>query len=122
MYDMYLNLQQVAERTGVSRRAIYHERRAGRFPQPVKVPGFRKPRWKTEDIDRWRRAVEPMDDPLRPTDAALALDGEDGESPKAVQCALPPLAGLRQRFGRGAPQGWAEPSEEDDSAHRECRD
>ena len=47
-----LRLDELAERLGISRRAIERERSAGRFPRPDLTIG-RMPLWRPETIREW---------------------------------------------------------------------
>ena len=44
--------EEVEERFGVSRRWIYNQMRAGRFPEPVRI-SERAVRWRVIDLDEW---------------------------------------------------------------------
>ncbi|WP_417723386.1 helix-turn-helix transcriptional regulator [Salipiger sp.] len=48
----YLNVQQVAERLGVSAASIWRWKRDGDFPRAVKLGG-RTTRWKLADVEAW---------------------------------------------------------------------
>lgn len=48
-----LNLTQVAERIGISRKTLYNMIEDGQFPvSPIK--GLYPRRWNVEDVDAWR--------------------------------------------------------------------
>jgi prophage regulatory protein len=64
MTQRLLRLPKVCDRTGYKRDAIYKLVRAGKFPQPVKLPGGRASAWVETEID----AVV--------TDAIAARDGK----------------------------------------------
>lgn len=49
---LYLSVDQVASRFGVSKDTIWRWRREGDFPKPVKLGG-RTTRWRLSDIEAW---------------------------------------------------------------------
>jgi len=50
--NLYLSVNQVATRFGVSKDSIWRWRRDGEFPAPVKLGG-RTTRWRMSDIEDW---------------------------------------------------------------------
>jgi prophage regulatory protein len=50
--NLYLSVEQVAIRFGVSKDSIWRWRRDGEFPAPVKLDG-RTTRWRLADIEDW---------------------------------------------------------------------
>ena len=53
-----LRIQDVMERVGLRKSAIYNRVRAGTFPQPRNLGG-RAVRWLAEDIDNWIESCPP---------------------------------------------------------------
>ncbi len=49
---LYLSVEQVADRFGVSTDSVWRWKRAGNFPQAVKLSG-RTTRWRLSDIEAW---------------------------------------------------------------------
>ena len=50
--DRMLRREEVEERVGISRSAIYRLMRAGEFPAPTRV-GLRAVRWRESDLEAW---------------------------------------------------------------------
>ena len=50
--DRMLRREEVEERVGISRSAIYRLMRAGEFPAPQRV-GLRAVRWRESDLEAW---------------------------------------------------------------------
>ncbi len=50
--NIYLNVNQVAERLGVSADTIWRWKRQGEFPKAVKLGG-RTTRWRLVDVEAW---------------------------------------------------------------------
>lgn len=50
--NLYLSVNQVATRFGVSKDSIWRWRRDGDFPAPVKLGGHTT-RWRMSDIEEW---------------------------------------------------------------------
>ncbi len=55
--NLYLTVDQVAERLGVSRDTIWRWKRNGTFPKAVKLGG-RTTRWRLSDIEAWEASCE----------------------------------------------------------------
>lgn len=54
---LYLSVDQVAHRFGVSKDSIWRWKRKGRFPAPVKLGGTTT-RWRLADIEAWEGQLE----------------------------------------------------------------
>ncbi|MBO6717894.1 MAG: AlpA family phage regulatory protein [Rhizobiaceae bacterium] len=52
MSKKILRLVPVLERTGLSRRTLYQEMSAGRFPRPVQLTA-RSVGWPEDDVEKW---------------------------------------------------------------------
>lgn len=52
LQNTYLNVQQIADRLGVSVASIWRWKRTGSFPRAVKL-GDRTTRWRLADIEAW---------------------------------------------------------------------
>ena len=50
--NLYLSVDQVAQRFGVSKDSIWRWKRRGDFPAPVKLGGTTT-RWRLADIEKW---------------------------------------------------------------------
>ncbi len=54
--NLYLSVDQVAARFGVSKDSIWRWKRNGGFPAPVKLGGTTT-RWRLTDIERWEEQL-----------------------------------------------------------------
>jgi len=50
--SIFLTVEQVAKRYGVSKDSIWRWRREGEFPRPVKIGG-KTTRWRLRDLEEW---------------------------------------------------------------------
>ena len=55
--QMLIRLSDLSESLGVSRSTIYRWMSEGEFPAPVRI-GDRAVRWRSEDIEEWKSALE----------------------------------------------------------------